>query len=410
MMSNSWKTAFALEICLITLASTWVPVAAATPWLARTQQRLEAGEAVTIVCLGDSVTGVYYHSGGRRSYPELLEATVHQAFPAAQVRVINAGVSGNRTADGLARLRRDVIELQPDLVVVMFGLNDMEGVPVARFKRNLEELATQIQASGAEVLLCTTNDVIDSPLRRRDDLIKYVTAIRGVCRSHSLALADVFDTFESLRASSESGFRQEMNDEIHPNLDGHRRIAATVAKAIVGHAPSLEDVPSPAIPILTEKLKQRRSIRILTLLPEDATIKPALQKLWTDATIEELAAPHASLDQISKEAEHVRGKRADLVVVGLPYNSLPGSDEDLLRVYNKLLNGCFTGGQQEWDVIVVPPSVFQSPRNEQERQHDELVKRIIRARDLPMIERPLKDARPAGELLAKWLITHGKVN
>ena len=44
-------------------------VAAALP---KTQAKLAAHEPVTIVCLGDSVTGIYYHTGGRRAYPEMI--------------------------------------------------------------------------------------------------------------------------------------------------------------------------------------------------------------------------------------------------------------------------------------------------------------------------------------------------
>jgi lysophospholipase L1-like esterase len=52
---------------------------------------------VTIVCLGDSVTGVYYHTGGKRAYPEMLEIAIKRAFPKANVTVINAGISGHTT-------------------------------------------------------------------------------------------------------------------------------------------------------------------------------------------------------------------------------------------------------------------------------------------------------------------------
>lgn len=57
----------------------------------------------TIVCLGDSVTGVYYHTGGHRAYPEMLELAFRQIQPDAPMRVINAGISGQTTTDGLAR-------------------------------------------------------------------------------------------------------------------------------------------------------------------------------------------------------------------------------------------------------------------------------------------------------------------
>ena len=68
-----------------------------------------------IVCLGDSVTGVYYHTGGQRAYPEMLELALNASHSDTVVRVINAGVSGNTTSDGLARLEADVLQHRPKI-------------------------------------------------------------------------------------------------------------------------------------------------------------------------------------------------------------------------------------------------------------------------------------------------------
>src|SRR6058998_3405320 len=73
----------------------------------RTKELLAAGKPVTIVCFGDSITGVYYHTGGRRAYPEMLEIAIQKAYPLAQVTVINAGISGHTTREALARIERD---------------------------------------------------------------------------------------------------------------------------------------------------------------------------------------------------------------------------------------------------------------------------------------------------------------
>ena len=58
-------------------------------------RQLEGGEAVRIVCFGDSITGAYYHSGGTRAWPELLEIALKRLYPGSRVEVINAGVSGS---------------------------------------------------------------------------------------------------------------------------------------------------------------------------------------------------------------------------------------------------------------------------------------------------------------------------
>ena len=94
--------------------------AAQAAGLERTRQLLtEAKEPVRIVCMGDSITGVYYHSGGRRGYPEILGLALQKIYPAANIMVRNAGISGDTTQGGLARLQRDVLTHKPHLVTII---------------------------------------------------------------------------------------------------------------------------------------------------------------------------------------------------------------------------------------------------------------------------------------------------
>ena len=103
--------------------------------LRKTPEKLAAGQSVKVVCLGDSVTGIYYHTGGRRAYPEMLQLALRMTYPNAEVTVVNAGISGNKTQDGLSRIQQDVLDHRPDLVTVMFGLNDLTVLPIADFAR-----------------------------------------------------------------------------------------------------------------------------------------------------------------------------------------------------------------------------------------------------------------------------------
>ena len=97
--------------------------------LPNTVQRLENGEETRIVCFGDSITGVYYHTGNRMAYADFVEQGLRRLFPKTPVHVLNAGVSGDTTEKGLARMDRHVLGCKPHLVVVMFGLNDASGLP-----------------------------------------------------------------------------------------------------------------------------------------------------------------------------------------------------------------------------------------------------------------------------------------
>ena len=147
MLSNGFKAGLTLVVSFACVASSLRAIAEQV-LLPSIHERLGAGASVKIVCFGDSVTGVYYHSGGRRAYPEMLETALNKLFPAATVHVINAGVSGHSTADGIARLKGGVLKHRPDLVTVMFGLNDMVRVPLDQFRGNLRKITAQIRSSG----------------------------------------------------------------------------------------------------------------------------------------------------------------------------------------------------------------------------------------------------------------------
>ena len=74
-----------------------------------------------IVCFGDSVT-FGWNLEYKHSYPAQLEEQLKEKY--ANVKVINSGVGGNTVIDGIKRLERDIINYNPDTVIINFGLND----------------------------------------------------------------------------------------------------------------------------------------------------------------------------------------------------------------------------------------------------------------------------------------------
>jgi len=99
-----------------------------------------------IVCFGDSLTfGYGARSGG--DYPVALGQLLG-------IRVINAGIDGDTTIAALKRIKNDVLDRQPLLVVVEFGGNDfLSKIPKEETLRNVREMIAQIQVQGAMVVL-----------------------------------------------------------------------------------------------------------------------------------------------------------------------------------------------------------------------------------------------------------------
>ena len=250
-----------------------------SPALPRTAEKIQANQPVKIICLGDSVTGIYYHTGGRRAYPEMLAVALKLWNPQADVAVINAGISGNSTVDGLQRLQKDVLDHKPDLVTVMFGLNDMVRVPIPDFQANLGRIIEQCRMRGAEVLLATPNSVIDTPDRPAAKLVEYCGAIRAVAQRYQTPVCDIYAAYEALRCRDSLSWRFLLSDEIHPNMDGHKLSAATLCQMITGQDVSLKSTgpPQPAMPKTQTLLQAGKPVRVLAMAPYDKLVGPALR-------------------------------------------------------------------------------------------------------------------------------------
>ena len=103
-----------------------------------------------LVCFGDSLTAGHGTDPGQ-SYPDYLQADLEAR--GYSYRVVNAGISGNTTKDGVERLD-NVVALKPYAVVVEFGGNDgLRGVPIESSRANLDKIISTLKATGAKVAL-----------------------------------------------------------------------------------------------------------------------------------------------------------------------------------------------------------------------------------------------------------------
>lgn len=192
------------------LAAVLLLLAGCTPDVANRDSR-----GTEIICFGDSLTaGVGAAPGG--DYPSLLAKTLGRP-------VVNAGISGDTTADALARLERDVLSRNPRLVVVAFGGNDfIRRVPPADTFRNLDEIVRRIQEKGAMVVLAGVRSGLLGNALKKD--------FKKLARARRAALVpDLLDDVW--------GHPALMSDGIHPNGAGYAVMAEEVEQVV---APLLE--------------------------------------------------------------------------------------------------------------------------------------------------------------------------
>ncbi|WP_395751823.1 SGNH/GDSL hydrolase family protein [Prosthecobacter sp.] len=364
-------------------------------------------EPVRIVCIGDSITGVYYHSGGRRAYPEMLQLELRQLYPQAQVTVHNAGRSGDTTTGGLKRLDADVLVHKPHLVTIMFGMNDLVGTPVGTFKKNLHEMIARCRKAGAEVLLCTQNSVVETPQRPCARLAEFTQAIRDTAQEEVLAVADCFAAFEVVHSADAAEWNLLLSDTIHPNMAGHKLFAETLALAITGQTVSLRDIgpPMPALPRTFAKLKAGEPIQVFAMPPYDALIAPAIKRLYPAAAVKVSTWPveGQSLAQLEAAARKVRSTQQDLVIIAIPVELPLKNEAQFHHDYSWVMNWSLSFGLQQWDVVAALPSSARPVLNAEERRREAFAQRLIKAQDLSMISRSNGDESSLPEMLFRWL-------
>ena len=207
----------------------------------------------TIAFLGDSVTQgcfetykslekcvdtVFDQSGAYHTY---IKQTLAHIYPKAAVSIINAGISGDNTNGGLARLERDVLSQNPDLTVVCFGLNDsnwgMDGVE--RYKNNLREIFKQLLAAGGEVIFMTPNmmktrlsylikedmliDVAKSTMKIQTEgiLEAYVNAGKEAAKEFGIPVCDVYAKWKKMASYGTDTTALLSNYINHPTRSMH---------------------------------------------------------------------------------------------------------------------------------------------------------------------------------------------
>jgi acyl-CoA thioesterase-1 len=125
------------------------PAVSAVP-AAPAPARVDRDGQPVIACFGDSLTAGFGADDGQ-SYPDFLQKDLDQ--DGYRYRVVNEGVSGNTTKDGIDRLPQ-VLALKPAVVVLEFGGNDgLRGFKTEATRANLATMIEALQRAGIKVIL-----------------------------------------------------------------------------------------------------------------------------------------------------------------------------------------------------------------------------------------------------------------
>jgi len=163
-----------------------------------------------IVCFGDSLT-FGYGAEPNEAYPEVLSKMIN-------IPVINAGIDGDTSVEGLKRLETDVLGREPLLVIIEFGGNDfLRKIPPETTIKNVETMIISAQSKGAMVAIAdiSLSVIMDA----------YAKEFRRLAKKYNAIFIPQLLNGILTRPSLKSDF-------IHPNAEGYKIIAQRVYQAM----------------------------------------------------------------------------------------------------------------------------------------------------------------------------------
>jgi lysophospholipase L1-like esterase len=187
--------------------------------------RLARGESLHVVVYGTSLTA------GGAWVPQTMTAL--QKRYRGQLTWTNAAGSGMHSDWGIANLDERVIAKRPDVVFIEFAVNDAVArfkIPVARAKRNLEEMIDRLRRANpnVEIVLQITNPVIDRPEGNsgwRPTLAENFAMVRRVAAAKRTVLIDQEVGWQRVLDRGADAYRALAPDGLHPNAEGYAVVA-----------------------------------------------------------------------------------------------------------------------------------------------------------------------------------------
>lgn len=201
-----------------------------------------------IVCLGDSITEQGEQPGG---YVWLVRHYLSNLYPSAGIEVLNAGISGHKSTDMLARYQRDVLDKKPDLITISVGVNDVwhgffdnhpkgdgpNGIPLDEYRRNVESMVSQGEKAGARVVILSATvigeNLTNAENRKAED---YNRALENIARKHNALFVSFQKPFRSLIQSYRRGTGARdlllTTDGVHMNALGNSVMAHTLLTSL----------------------------------------------------------------------------------------------------------------------------------------------------------------------------------
>ena len=155
----------------------------------------------------------------------------------ANTSYINRGISGQTTPQMLIRFRHDVINLQPDVVVILAGVNDIAGNtgPTTNdaIFGNVISMVELAKANAIKVILCSVLPANNFYWRPNEKVAETIIQLNQLIQSYANQMHIPFVDYHTAMADTKKGLPKEFSDDgVHPNLKGYQTMQPLLEKAV----------------------------------------------------------------------------------------------------------------------------------------------------------------------------------
>lgn len=198
---------------------------------------------IKLLFQGDSITDAGrvrddFHNLGN-GYPKYAAEYIREKYPDIDFEFIDLGISGNQTKDLVERLQRDFIDIQPDIVSILIGINDVwhhaadkNWIPNEIFEERYKIILKSIkEKTNAKIMMMEPFLIpVEDKLFFREDLAPKIEIIRKLAREY----ADAYLPTDGLLQSAFIGDEPTSYaaDGVHPTAKGADYIGKLYAEYI----------------------------------------------------------------------------------------------------------------------------------------------------------------------------------
>jgi len=171
----------------------------------------DVSDQIEVVFMGNSIT-----QGWLSMRPEFFQ---EHGF-------INRGIGGQTTPQMLLRFRQDVIDLNPRIVVILAGINDIAEntgpISLTEIADNIESMVQLAQANGVVPVICSVLPANSFPWRQRTDPTEKVIELNGLLKQMAITYKLPYVDYYSAMVDAQKGLRSDWGyDPVHPNEAGY---------------------------------------------------------------------------------------------------------------------------------------------------------------------------------------------